>query len=501
MSKTNNTDTRAESGDSSGSNAASPINWPTLLLMLSGTFMTVLDFFIVNVALPSIQTELKATAGAVQFVIAGYGLAFAAGLVTGGRLGDIYGRRRMFSIGLALFTLASVLCGLAPDIRVLVGARILQGVSAAMLQPQVLAMLGTMYKGPQRATAFSAYGLSLGLGAVLGQLIGGALIEADIAGLGWRTCFLINLPVGAIVLLLTPKLIPSFAPQRTARLDLVGMLLAAVASVAVILPLVEGRQQGWPAWSLVCLAAALPLFLLFVSSQKWIAKRGGDPLIAPALLAQRSFVLGLIITLVFYSGNASFYLVLALYLQQGMGLAPLASGFVFTLLAVGFFSTTMAGPRIATALGQYSIAYGAALLAGAYVWLYASVAFAPIEQTVSWMVPGLVAAGAGIGMVMAPLTSTVLAGVSPQYAGVGSGVLAMLMQAGNALGVALIGILFYGALNERSDRAAYDDAIQAGLLFLITLTVIVAALFPYLKRVARHTAVQPLHLKPAGIEK
>uniref|UniRef100_UPI000D3C66F4 MFS transporter n=1 Tax=unclassified Variovorax TaxID=663243 RepID=UPI000D3C66F4 len=449
-----------------------------LWVMLSGTFLVVLDFFIVNVALPSMQRELHAGTATVQLVVAGYGLATAAGLVTGGRLGDMFGRRRMFMLGLLLFTLASAACGFAPNAGLLVAARVLQGLAGALLQPQVLAMIGLACTGEHRARAFAAYGLTLGLGATLGQLVGGVLIHADLAGLGWRSCFLINLPIGLLALVLAPRAVPPLANPGTSRLDLLGVLLVAAGSVAVVLPLVEGRAQGWPPWSWLCLAAAVPLLGAFALQQRRLAARGGAPLVAAALLAHRSFVAGLCTTLAFYVGNASLYFVLALYLQQGLGLGPLASGVVFTALAVGFFATSMAGARLARRFGgRPPIALGALVLAAGHALQFVNVAAWPGHaHLVAWMLPLLLVQGAGLGMVMAPLVSTVLAGLPPQHAGVASGVLSMVQQASNALGVALIGILFYGRLGAAPDAAGYAGAFGVALVYLAGSALAVAVL-------------------------
>ncbi|MBA2676339.1 MFS transporter [Ramlibacter sp.] len=453
-----------------------------LLVMLSGTFMVVLDFFIVNVALPALQADLRASTGTVQMVVAGYGLANAAGLITGGRLGDIFGRRRMFMLGLLLFTLASLACGLAPNGDVLVAARVLQGMAGAVLQPQVLAMIALVYTGESRAKAFGAYGLALGLGAALGQLIGGVLIHLDIAHLGWRSCFLINIPIGVAGLLLAPRFIPPLANTGASRLDLVGMLLAAAGSVAVVLPLVEGRQQGWPVWSIAMLVAALPLLALFAWYQRWLAARGGAPLVAPALLAHRRFVRGLLATLAFYVGNASLYLVLALYLQQGLHIAPMHSGLVFTAMAVGFFLASMGSARLAKRFGGAPIARGALLLAAGHVLQLGNVLWGG-QHMLALMVPILFVQGLGLGVVMAPLVSAVLAGLPPQHAGVASGVLAMVQQTGNALGVALIGLLFYGQLHGAVTPAAYADAFAASLVYLTVSALGVALLYRRLVRV------------------
>lgn len=455
-----------------------------LWVMLSGTFLVVLDFFIVNVALPSMQHDLQASAGTLQMVVAGYGLATAAGLVTGGRLGDLFGRRRMFMLGLLLFTLASIACGLAPNAELLVAARVLQGLAGALLQPQVLAMIGLAYAGEDRVRAFAAYGLTLGLAATLGQLVGGVLIQADLAGLGWRSCFLINVPIGLLALVLAPRVVPPLTQgSGGSRLDLAGVALVAAGSVAVVLPLVEGRQQGWPLWSWLCLAAAVPLWGLFALQQRRLAARGGAPLVAPVLLANRRFVTGLLTTLAFYGGNASFYFVLALYLQQGLALNPLHSGIVFTALAVGFFATSMAGARIARRFGgKPPIALGALVLAAGHALQFVNVAGWPGHaHVVAWMLPLLLMQGAGLGMVMAPLVSTVLAGLPPQHAGVASGVLSMVQQAGNALGVALIGIVFYGRLGHADD---YTAAFGMALVYLLVSALLVAALHRSGSRIA-----------------
>ncbi|MDF3838146.1 MFS transporter, partial [Cupriavidus basilensis] len=450
-----------------------------LPVMLSGTFMVVMDFFVVNVALPAIQRELHASAGALQFVVAGYGLANAAGLITGGRLGDMLGRRRMFMLGLLLFALASAACGLAPSAPALVAARVAQGLAGALLQPQVLAMLSLAYAGPARARAFAAYGLTLGLAALLGQLVGGALIRADLAGMGWRSCFLVNVPVAFLALLLAPRVLPAAPASRDSKLDPLGMVLLAAALCALVWPLVEGRQQGWPSAALLTLALAPALLAMFAHWQRRLHARGGQPLIGPALFAAPGFARGLAVTLAFYAGNASFYFVLALYLQDGLGLSPLQGGGAFTMLALGFFATSLAAPRIAARLGRSSIAYGALLLAAGH-WLQLANLMLP------WHVPGaasmavllalLLVEGAGIGMVMAPLASTVLAGMPPRHAGVAAGVLATVQQVGNSVGVALLGNLFYASLEGAGTRPDYGHAYACSLACLLALALIVTHL-------------------------
>src|SRR5882757_2909306 len=278
-----------------------------LPVLLAGTFISLLDFFIVNVALPDTQRTLHAGPSAIQFIVAGYGLALAAGLITAGRLGDLYGRRRLYVIGLSLFTLASAACGVAPSAGFLVAARVVQGAAAALLMPQILGIISTIYTGPKRAKAFTAYALAIGFGAVFGQLIGGVLIRLDVAGLGWRTIFLINVPIGVAAALLAPRVVPESKAQGAARIDLVGTVLLSLGLVAIVLPLVEGQQQGWPAWTFGCLAASVPLLAAFAGYQVLLAARNGSPLINLALFRARAFSAGVITSMTYQLMMASFF--------------------------------------------------------------------------------------------------------------------------------------------------------------------------------------------------
>ncbi len=249
--------------------------WAPLAVMLTGTFMIVLDFFIVNVAIPSMQRQLHASAAGVEWVVTAYGLTYGVGLITGGRLGDRYGRRRMFALGLAIFTVASLACGLAPNVEILNLSRALQGLGAALAGPQTLAMIGVTYAGKQRVTAITAYGVSLGLAAVLGQLFGGLLIQANVLGLDWRSCFLVNLPVGVAALVVAPKVLTESRGAASDRIDLVGTALITIALVAVVLPLVDGRQAHWPVWAWAMLAAAGPILAAFAVTNSGAAATAG----------------------------------------------------------------------------------------------------------------------------------------------------------------------------------------------------------------------------------
>ncbi|MGE5333804.1 MAG: MFS transporter [Nitrososphaerota archaeon] len=458
---------------------ASLRHWAALLIVLVGTFMVTLDFFIVNVAIPSLQQELHANSGEVQLVVAGYGLALAAGLITSGRLGDLYGRRRMFVLGLALFTLTSAACGLAPTPLSLVIVRVLQGVAAAILSPQVLAIVGAVYTGADRTRAFTVYGLALGIAAVGGQLIGGVLIQADVAGLGWRSCFLINVPVGIAALVLAPRLLPEALAKGSRTLDLIGAGLVTLALVAVVMPLILGRELGWPLWSWLSLAASLPLALAFVSYQRWLLTRNRAPLLDLSLFGERSFTVGLAATLVFFAGMASFFLVLALYLQEGRGLTALVAGITFSALGFGYLVASLFAGRLTRRLGRKMLSIGALVMALGLALMLLTVAEIGSSGSIAWLVPALLLDGAGMGLVLAPLSSLVLAGLPPQHAGAAAGVLATMQQVANALGVAIIGIIFYGSLGNGSHLSAYSHAFAASLVYLVALEVGVAVLIRF----------------------
>jgi EmrB/QacA subfamily drug resistance transporter len=453
--------------------------WAALPVVLAGTFMVVLDFFIVNVAMPAMRADLHAGTGAIEWVVAGYGLTFATLLITAGRLGDQHGRRRMFSLGLALFTAASAACGLALSPTALVAARLVQGVAAALLSPQVLSIIGVTYTGADRVRALSVYGIVLGLAAVGGQLVGGVLVQADVAGLGWRSCFLINVPIGVAALALVPRAVPESCAGGGSRLDVTGTLLVTAGLTAVLLPLVEGRQHGWPIWTWASLAAAPAILLAFAGQQRRLARGGGAPLLDPALFGERAFIAGLMTQLVFWCGQASFFLVLALYLQLGRGLDALRAGLVFTILAAAYLVASMRAPQLTQRLGRRLPAVGALVLATGHALLAASVAGIGTTGPVGLLAPALLLVGAGMGLVITPLTATVLASLEPQRAGAAAGALSTMQQVGNALGVAVTGVIFFGAA-----RSGYDHAFALSLVQLAVLCVAVAGLTRLLPRPA-----------------
>ncbi len=349
----------------------------------------------------------------------------------------------------------------------------MQGVGAALFAPQVLSIIGVTFEGPARRQAVTVYGLVMGLAAVSGQLIGGALIELDLLGLGWRACYLVNVPIGIAAVALAPRAVAESRAERGERLDVAGAALAGATLVAIVLPLIEGRPQGWPLWTFASLAAALPLGALFVARQRRLAARGGSPLVDPALFRERPFAVGVAASVVFYMGMASFFLVLAVYLQEGCGLSALDSGLVFTALAGGYLAASIGAEALAPRFGRQVLAAGGVVRALALLGLALTVTAIGVGGSPWLLLPALAVDGIGMGLLTAPLMATVVGGMEARHAGAASGVLSTAQQVGNTIGVAAIGAVFYGAIGP---DAAFAGAFEKALLAVAIVCIAVAAL-------------------------
>jgi EmrB/QacA subfamily drug resistance transporter len=461
----------------------------TMAVLMAGTFVFVLDFFIVNVAIPSTQAELGASDAQIQLVVATYAIAIASLLILGGRLGDLFGRRRVFMLGLGLFTASSALCGAAPGIGLLLVGRGVQGVGAALFAPQVLSIIGVTFEGDERRRAVTTYGLTLGLAAAGGQLIGGALIALNLFGLGWRACYLVNVPIGIAALALSPRAIPE-SREAGEKLDLLGAALAAATLMAIVLPLIEGRRQGWPAWTFAALAAAIPLALAFALRQRRLAATGGSPLVHPDLFRERAFTVGVLASVVFYMGMAGFFLVLAVYLQDGCGLSALDSGLVFSGLAGGYLAASFGAEALAPRFGRQVLAAGGLIRAAALAGLALTVGAIGTGGSPLLLVPALTVDGIGMGLLTAPLVATVVGGMDPRHAGAASGVLSTANQVGNTIGVAAVGAIFYGALGSNGD---YTGAFELALVAIAAVCLVVAALVQLLPG---REAAMPANVRP-----
>jgi EmrB/QacA subfamily drug resistance transporter len=444
--------------------------WNALPALLAGAVMVVLDFFIVNVALPAIAVDLHAGATSLIWVVAAYGLSFAAFLILAGRAGDRFGRRRVYVVGLALFTAASAACGFAPTDTTLIAARFVQGAAGAIVMPQVLAIIAGTFRGPAYARAMSVYGMALGLAAVGGQVVGGALVEGDVAGLGWRSCFLINVPIGLAALVAAPRVVPESRADDPRRLDLGGAALLAAGLTAILVPLVEGRHYGWPLWTWLSFAAADALLTVFVVYQRRLVRAGRDPLVDLRMLRSRAFSGGLLAQLTLGCAQASFFVYLALYLQDGRGLGALEAGLVFTLVAVGYVAASGPAPALLERYGRVVVAAGGLSLAGGLGLLAVAVEAEGVGGSVAALMPGLLLAGVGIGLCYTPIQATVMSSVTPAQGGAAAGVSATTTQVGYALGVAVTGVIYFAHIG-----AGIGHAFELSLVELAGLAVTLAA--------------------------
>jgi EmrB/QacA subfamily drug resistance transporter len=442
-----------------------PNRWAALAVLLTGAFLAPLDFFIVNVAMPSITTGLHATAADVQLVISGYAVMYAVLLITGGRLGDIFGRKTVFLIGLTGFALASAFCGLAWSPLTLILARLLQALAAAAMAPQALASVHALFTPHERGRALSIYGITIGLSSAIGQLLGGALVQADIGGLGWRLVFLINLPIAVVAALAAIPLLRETHGQIRPRLDLDGIVLSSVALTVFVLPLIEGRERGWPWWSIVMLLTT-PLFVeLFRRHEIRLAKAGGDPLIAIEVFQARGLLRGLVAIMTLYA-MATFFLIYSIYLQSALHFSALQAGLAILPFTAGFLMGSTYSPAIGRWMGTAAPSLGFAVSAGGGVSTALVAAWFPagVMPPLALMTPALLLIGFGMGLSMPTMVRVIVERVEPRRAGLVGGMVNSMVQVGAAVGMAILGGLFFTALGARTDPAAVTRAFSMTLL-------------------------------------
>ncbi len=449
--------------------------WWSLLVILAGTFMGTLDMFVVNVGIPSIQQSLHSTFAQVELVIAGYTLCYAVLLITGGRLGDLYGRKRLFQWGVLSFTLTSLLCGFAPNATMLIVFRLVQGCSAALMIPQVIALIQVTFSGPQRVIALGCYGATLGLASIAGQIVGGLLIGSNVFDVGWRSIFFINVPVGVLTLLASIPLVREFAQPGARRLDLIGVGILTVGLFLLAYPLIEGHDLGWPLWIFLALFLSVPVLALFVFYEHRLTRQGGSPLVPLALFRQRNFVLGMLTALVFYSANGALFFTLALYLQFGLGFSPLVAGLTYLPIGLGFFFTSLLVPRVVSLIGgKWVLRSGALVMGIGELWIIMAVLQAGMRIPQDQLLLPLLVFGLGGGMIGAPLMNVVLSDIRSQDAGAASGLLTTAVQLSNAIGVAVIGVIFFEVLGSTTPgQIARLSALPYGRAFVVSVSALV----------------------------
>ena len=470
-----------------------PRRWSALIIMLLAMFINIIDLSIVNVALPSLQKGLGASSSQIEWVVAAYVLAFALGLLPFGRLGDIVGRKRIFMLGVAGFTIASLLCGVAPSINLLIVARILQGLAGSMMIPQVLAIAQVTFPPKERGFAFSFFGLTAGLASVAGPLMGGLLISANLYGLDWRPIFLVNLPIGIFALIAAWRVVPETKPHPGLTHDLGGILLASIGILLMVFPLIEGRGYGWPVWAFAMIAASFVVFALFYLWEKRREAANQTQLLSVSLMKNRNFAIGSLITMIFFSGLPGFFFILALFLQSGFGFTPLQSGLTTIPFPIGVLIASLLSGRLGNKMMPQRLMGGALMLVIGMATLRYVIAGVTDEVNHWWLVVPLVISGFGLGVAISALFQTILVGVPPRDAGSASGALQAFQQIGGALGVALVGELFFSKLAALmqaggSAHLAFVEAAKHGLIYEIAVFVIMAAMVPLLKAAPKQGA-------------
>jgi EmrB/QacA subfamily drug resistance transporter len=460
-------------------------------VLIFASFMDLLDATIVNVALPSIRDDLGATGTQLEWVVGGYLLAFAVLMITGGRLGDMFGRRLLFVTGVVGFTVGSALACIAPTTGVLLAAHTVQGAFAAMMVPQLLSSLQALYAPRERAAMLGVVGAVSGMSAVIGPLLGGWMISGDAFGVGWRSIFLINLPVGVVLVVLAIRWVPDTRSEHPLRLDPVGLLLATGGLLGIVFALVEGRQQDWTAWVWALGAGGIAVLAAVVVQQRRRERQVGSDLLPMRLFSDRGFSDGLVTQGAFQGSLAGFALVLTIYVQTGLGWSAIHAGTTLLPFSLGAFVGTGISVPLGMRLGKVVMVAGASLQAAATVWVLVVVR-SQGDRLSTWdLVPSLVVSGIGLGLLVVPLVDVALATIPVGEAGAASGAYGTVQQVGAALGVAITGTVFFGVAGTSYDATDLRSGLVAACWVAAagyTLAALASLLLPSRAQVHAHQA-------------
>ncbi len=451
--------------------------WLVLTVVLVAEIMDLFDATIVNVAGPTLAQKLAASNTDLQWVIGGYALALGSGLILGGRLGDRFGRRNMFLFGLAGFTLVSLLCAIAPNIESLIVFRFVQGFLGAMLLPQGFGLIRESFPPKEFGKAFAAYGPAFGLGGILGPVIGGFLIEANIFDLGWRAVFLVNLPIGIVSYVLAAKYLPKNVPDKSVKIDLLGSFLVILASGMLVYPLIKGQEAGWPLWTFLMLGGSVAVFVLFAWLERVTEARGGTPLIDASIFKKRAYTFGIASLGLYFAGFTGVYLILTLFLQFGENFTSAEAGLGNIPIALGSaIGGTISGAFLADKIGgRFTLQIGAViqLIGLGLMW----VAVPSVDNFSIWqLVPALVISGIGTGLIAAPIFDTVLSTVDSRQSGSASGVLSAVQSVSSSVGVAIFGTVFFNFLVLGQADAGFRNALIVQFVLLVLFAIVSSVL-------------------------
>jgi EmrB/QacA subfamily drug resistance transporter len=477
---------------------ADPRRWEALPVILVATFMGLFDIFVVNVAAPAIQQDLGASSSELQFVIAGYSFAYAAFLVTGGRLGDRYSYRRLFLGGMGLFTVASAACGLAGTPAELIAARFVQGFGAAMMVPQVFALITTLFPPAERHRALAWFGVAVGLGVLAGQVLGGVLVQVDLFGWGWRTIFFVNVPIGIVTIVLGAWLLPRNRSSTRPQFDPVGVVGVTGALALALVPLMLGRSEGWPSWLVGMLLAAIPVAALTMRYEAALARRGGQPVLDLSLFAARSFSAGLVVNACVFAYFGSFLLGLTLFLQQGLGLSALDAGLSFAPLGIGFAATSLLSRPLIARYGAGVVTAGLVVAFTALTAMLLDIHLSGTATDPARLAPVFLVIGIGNGCIIPALIGVSLTNVPPQKAGAASGTLATAQQFATVAGIAALSEIFFAALGHPATEHDYQTGAQ--YVLLLDLGFIAASFVASLLLPRPQAAVTPARPHAPAVE-
>lgn len=453
--------------------------WLELIIVLSAPLLSVIDVFIINIAIPSIKTGVHATDAEVQLVIAGYLLGYAAFLITGGRAGDHFGRKKVFFWGMFAFTIASCLCGLSMTPFQLNLTRFLQGLSASFMVPQTIAFIQILFTDKkERAKAVGLFGITLGIAAIIGQVLGGYLSDTHWAIAGWRLIFFINLPIGMVTLWATHRYVTETKGNHGSKFDYVGVLILTLALVCLIYPLTQGREAGWPWWSILMIILSLVLFVYFMYDQKKKLLTNKNPLIDVRLFEIKDFNIGLIAVLFHFMLHTSYLLLSAVYLQNGLKISALLSGLYFIFPGILFIFSSLIASKLIVRFGKKVLQVGVILLAISFL-LQVQLWKPGVDRWIIIVLMGVW--GLGNGLVLPSLLNIVLKSVPAEHAGAAAGIYSTFQQTASALGISIIGGIFF-YFSQESWQIAYKAGVIA-ILICVLLVGIMLYILPEEKNV------------------
>jgi EmrB/QacA subfamily drug resistance transporter len=458
--------------------------WLILAVVLAAECMDLIDSTVVNVAAPQIARQFHASSTSLQWIVGGYPLAIAVGLITGGRLGDLVGRKRMFVLGAIGFVAASALCGLSPNTGVLITARLIQGAFSALMLPQGFGVLREVFPAEEQQSAFAIFGPVIGFSAVLGPIIGGSLIKWNLFGSGWRLVFLVNIPLGIAAIIGALRLLPASRPDHDTKLDLLGTALVSLFAVLLVFPLIQGREYGWPWWTFTMMAASAVFLVAFALQQKRRDRAGLAPLVTPSVFSHRGFSGGMLFAILFFAGFGGVLLCFTLFLQIGQGFTPIHAAVCTVPMTVGLvIGSALSGGLLGPKFGRLTLQGGVVVSAIGWLILVDTLRGHHSIGFVGW-IPGLLVAGIGFGLIVAPMFDIVLASVTDSETGSASGVLNAGQQLASSIGVAVLGTIFFDTIGGGD----FHKGLSHTLLVQVAMMALLLLLSPLLPRFAREPA-------------